>query len=115
MYQNLLIITLSVVELGNVADKMGRAKGAARYTTLIDLADEAIMLGKVDVHKAKEELQKLKDDAGLKESFMKEVKEKLDLVDDDLEVKVEHALSLGVKVYEVVSESISLAKSFKKK
>lgn len=115
MYHNLLIVALAVVELGNVGDKMGRAKGMARYMTLTELADEAIMMGKVDMKKAKEELKLVQSDAGLKASFLKEIKDKLDLVDDVLESQIEQALELGIKLYDAVAESIEFAKSLKKK
>lgn len=115
MYNNLLIITMALVEVGNVADKMGRAKGSARYMSIIDLADEAIMMSKVDMAKAKEELKLIKSDAGLKASFLADVKEKLDLVDDVLEEKIEEGLELGIKIFEDVKASIDFAKSFKKK
>lgn len=115
MYSNLLIVAMAVVELGNVGDKMGRAKGMARYMVLTELADEAIMMGKVDMKKAKEELKLIQSDAGLKASFLKDIEEKLDLVDNELEHKIEQGLELGVKLYEAVAESIEFAKSLKKK
>lgn len=114
MYQNLLILTLAVVELGNVADKFGRSKGMARYMTLTELADEAIMMSKFDPAKAKEEYKKVLADEGLKASFINDIKQKFNIVDQDLEQKIEKSLEVGLKLYDAVKDSIELAKSFKK-
>lgn len=109
--ENLKPIVALALELGNVADKVGREKGAARYLNLMDLFDELTGLAKVDFAKVKKEVADL--DASEREELHTFMKVKFDIVDDKLEMAIEEGLKIIEEAYGLVTRSIDLAKGLK--
>ena len=106
------VLALSI-ELGNVADKIGRTKGAVRYLSLMDLFDELMALGKVDFKLLSEEIKDL--DAAEREELHAFLKEKFDIVDDKLEMAIEEGIKIAEEAYGLVNRSIALAKGLSEK
>src|SRR5690606_41545942 len=90
--ENLKPLVSLGIELGNVADKMGRSKGAARFGHLLMLTDEAMALGSVDFSKVKAEIKDL--DESEKQQLKDHLKAKFDIVDDKLEVAIESGIDI---------------------
>lgn len=109
--ENLKPLVALGIELGNVGDKVGRTKGAARYLHLMDLFDELTGLAKVDFGKAKEEIKDL--DAAEREELHTFMKVKFDIVDDKLEMAIEEGLKIVEEAYGLITRSIDLAKGLK--
>lgn len=109
--ENLKPIVALALELGNVGDKVGRTKGAARYLHLMDLFDELTGLAKVDFKKVKEEIKDL--NAAEREELHTFMKVKFDIVDDKLEMAIEEGLKIIEEAYGLVTRSIELAKGLK--
>lgn len=99
------------VELGNVADKIGRTKGAGKYGHLLLLMDEVTALGSVDFKQVMPEIKDL--DAVEKATLLQSVKEKFDIVDDKLEAVIEEGLAILVDASALVQRSIDLSKQLK--
>jgi len=110
---NLTPIVLLVVEAGNVADKMGRSKGMARYMHLTSLFDELLAFGRVDFAAAKAEYGD-RDDVE-KAQIKAEVKAKFDLVDDDLEDIIEDSFDAMENIYGGFEKCIGIYKRVKAK
>ena len=108
---NLKPIVSLGIELGNVADKVGRNTGASRYLHLMDLFDELTALGSVEFKKVGAEIKDL-DEAERKE-LHEHIKVKFDIVDDKLEMAIEKGLSLVERQYGLVKEAMELAKELK--
>lgn len=108
---NLKPIVALGFEMGNVGDKMGRTKGAARYLALMDLFDELMGLAKIDFSKVKAEIKDL--DASEREELHNFMKAKFDIVDDKLEMAIEEGLKIVEEAYGLVTRSIALAKGLK--
>ena len=108
---NLKPIIALGIELGNVADKVGRAKGATRYLSLMDLFDELMALGKVDFKLVSKEAGEL--DTEERAELHSFLKAKFDIVDDKLEVAIEEGLKIVEEAYGLVNRSMALAKSLK--
>lgn len=106
--QNLLKMILLGVEVGNVADKMGRAKGMARYMYITELFDEVVAIGSVDFHEAKREAKDLDDEE--KAMIQAEIAKKLDIVDDELEMIIEDALAAVQTMVSGVIKAIDIVK-----
>lgn len=109
--ENLKPIVALALELGNVADKIGREKGAAKYLHLMDLFDELTGLAKVDFKKVKEEVKDL--DAAEREELHAFMKVKFDIVDDKLEMAIEEGLKIVEEAYGLVTRSMDLVKGLK--
>lgn len=109
---NLKPIIALGIEMGNVADKIGRAKGAARYLHLADLFDELTGLGKVDFKLLDDEIKDL--DASEREELHNFLKVKFDIVDDKLEMAIEEGLKIVEEAYGLVDRSINLVRGLKK-
>jgi len=109
--ENLKKVVALGVELGNVADKVGRSKGMARFAHALDLADEVFALSSVDFQVLKKEAGEL--DEADRASLKLYIKEKFDLVDDKLELAIEEALSIVEMQAAVVTKSVALYKSLK--
>lgn len=108
---NLKPIVALAIELGNVADKIGRAKGASRYLGIMDLFDELMALAGVDFKAVKEEVKDL--DASEREELHNFLKAKFDIVDDKLELAIEEGLKIAEEMYGLVDRSIKLVKGLK--
>jgi hypothetical protein len=108
---NLKPVVALGIELGNVADKVGRNTGAARYLGLMDLFDELTALGSVDFKAIGAEIKDL-DDAETKE-LHEFLKVKFDIVDDKLEMAIEEGLKIVEEAYGLVNRSIALVKGLK--
>lgn len=110
---NVKILLLFALELGNVADSIGRhpEKGVARYGKLLDLMDEMMALGTMKLDQVVPEFEDL-DDAE-KADLMAAMKSKFDIEDDKLEGAIEDGLGIVVDAVSLVQKSISLVKSFK--
>lgn len=104
------VVALSF-EAGNVGDKVGRLKGAARYLALMDLFDELMGLAKVDFKMIMAEIKDL-DDAETTE-LHDFIKVKFDIVDDKLEIAIEESIKIAEEMYSLVKRSMALAKSMK--
>lgn len=109
--ENLKPIVALGIELGNVADKIGRGKGAARYLPLMDLFDELMALNGVSFAAVKAEIKDL--DAGEREELHSFLKVKFDIVDDKLELAIEEGLKIVEEAYGLVVRSINLVKGLK--
>lgn len=109
--ENLKPIVALALELGNVGDKIGRAKGATRYLSLMDLFDELTGLAKVDFKKVKEEIKDL--DAAEREELHNFMKVKFDIVDNKLEMAIEEGLKIVEEAYGLVTRSMDLVKGLK--
>jgi len=100
-----------VAEIGNVADFMGRNKGASKYLKIVDLFDELTAIGSVDFK------QVLNDFKGLENSDRSELVEKItakiDLGDAKVESLIEEGLGIAVDLASIVERSITLVKTFK--
>ena len=110
--ENLKPIVALALEMGNVGDQIGRAKGAARYLELMDLFDELMGLAKVDFLKVQQEVQDL--DATERAELHAFMKVKFDIVDNKLEMAIEEGLKIVEEAYGLVARSINLAKGLKK-
>lgn len=108
---NIVPILLFVAELGNILDVVGRAKGMARYMLITGLLDEVAALGMVDFEIMKQEILEL--DAGEREELQEKLKEKLDLVDDNLEAFIEDGIGIVEDAYSLISRSIELVNKVK--
>lgn len=108
---NILPLILLGVEMGNVADKIGRTKGMARYFKLTELFDEGVAVMGVDFKQVKEEIKDL--DADEKLMIKNAIKEKFDIVDDKLELAIEKSLDIVENLMNVVQSSIDLFKELK--
>lgn len=98
-------------ELGNVADKVGRTKGASKYFALVDLFDEVTALGSVDFKLIDDEIKDL--DATERETLHQAIKDKFDIVDDKLENAIEEAIAILSEQVKLVERSIKLVKDYK--
>lgn len=108
---NLKPVVSLAIELGNVADKVGRNTGATRYLHLMDLFDELTALGSVDFKQVSKEIKDL-DEAERKE-LHDHLKLKFDIVDDKLELAIEQGISIIDRQYSLINESITLYRSIK--
>lgn len=108
---NILPLILLAVEMGNVADKMGRTKGMARYFKLTELFDEGVAVMGIDIKQAKEEIKDLDEDEKL--MIKNAIKEKFDIVDDKLEGVIEKSLDIVDDLFKVIQNSIELFNSLK--
>lgn len=104
-------IAMMALEVGNVADKMGRSKGMERYFHLTSLFDEMTALSSVDFKKAKAQFKDL-DEAEM-ETLMSKAKPKFDIADDKLEMAIEEGLDIMIDLYSAIDRSIELVKKFK--
>lgn len=109
--KNLMPIAMLTFELGNVADKAGRATGAARYLALMDLFDELMALGNVDFKQVAAEIKDL--DSAESAQLHDAIKAKFDIVDDKLELAIEEGLKIAEEAHGLVQRSIALAKGLK--
>ena len=96
------------IELGNVADKMGRAKGSIRYLPLFELFDELTALGSVDFSQVRKEIEDL--DSSERSELNSFLKSNFDIVDDRLEGVIEDSLEVIEQAYALVKRSIELVK-----
>jgi len=108
---NLKPIVALGIELGNVADKVGRNTGATRYLSLMDLFDELTGLGSVDFKVVMAEIKDLDDVERME--LHEFLKAKFDIVDDKLEMAIEDGLKIVEEAYGLVKRSMDLAKSLK--
>jgi len=109
--KNLKPVLALGIELGNVADKVGRQTGAARYLGLMDLFDELTALGSVDFKEVSKEIKDL--DAQEREELHAFLKVKFDIVDDKLEMAIEDGLKIVEEAYGLIKRSQALYKSLK--
>lgn len=109
--QNLKPIVAMAIELGNVGDQIGRAKGVARFMALTALFDEAMALGSVDFKAAQAEIKDL--DAAEKAELIAFIDAKFDIVSDKLEVVIEESLEIASELYDVAAKAIALVKKAK--
>ncbi len=108
---NLKIVVAVGIEMGNVADVMGRTKGAARYFALMSLTDELFALQGCDFSLLDDEIKDLSEVEGTElNSF---IAAKFDIASDRLESVIERALTIVKKQADVIIESIDLAKYIK--
>lgn len=110
---NILPLIFLGVEMGNVADKMGRTKGMKRYFYATELLDEAIEIRKVDFSQVRLEIADL--DSSEREKIEIAIKEKFNIVDDNLENAIEKAISIVERQVFVITDSIDLYKELKAK
>lgn len=110
--QNLELVVMLAVEMGNVGDKMGRTKGMERYFHLTALFDELVALGNIDSKQVVEEFKDL--DAAERKAIEDKVKAKFDIADDQLEGMIEEALGIVGDASSIVTRSVALFKGFKK-
>jgi len=99
------------IEVGNVVDKMGHTSGAAKYTSLMSLADEIFALSHVDFKLAKEQIKEV--DAAEKAELMEYVKNKFDIVDDKLEGVIEESIDVLIDLEAAIEKAIGLYKNLK--
>jgi hypothetical protein len=99
------------VELGNVADVMGRTKGVAKFMALSSLMDEAIAAGSIDFKQVKEEIKDL--DASEIAELHSFIGAKFDIKSDKLEATIEGALGIAIDLFELVEKAIALSKAAK--
>lgn len=108
---NILPLILLSIEMGNVADKMGRTKGLARYMKLTELFDEGVAVMGVDFKQIKEEIKDLDDDERL--MIKNAIKEKFDIVDDKLEGVIEKSLDSLDNLINSIQSLVELYKGLK--
>lgn len=110
--ENLKKLVMLVVELGNVGDQMGRLKGVARFSPLMNLYDEAMALAGVDLKAALAELKDL--DSVERAALHRDVCAKFDIADDNLEGAIEACFGIVEKAFSLYSDSVAVARMFKK-
>lgn len=108
---NLKPIVALGIEMGNVADKIGREQGVKRWMHIADLFDELLSLGKVDFKMVSKEIDDLDESEKLELNAF--LKEKFNIVDDKLEVAIEGGLKLIADQYSLVKKAIKLANDLK--
>lgn len=108
---DLKILLALLIEIGNVADAVGRDTTIARWGKLFNLIDEVAALGSIHLDQVVPEFKDLDEaeQADLK-AFLKE---KLQLADVNLEAAIEKGLDIVTDAVKLVENSISLVKSFK--
>jgi hypothetical protein len=99
------------LEVMNVADAMGRTKGAARYTKLMDILDEAMALSGASFDEAKLEVASLNDTE--KALLFTKIKNKFDIVDDKLEVAIEESMQIIVDQFKIVERAKTVYRTLK--
>lgn len=110
--ENLKKVVALGIEIGNVADKFGKAEGTAnKISTLMALTDEVLAIPGVDFNKVKDEVGDL-DDAE-KAELLQFVKDKFDISNDKLEASIEGGLGIALKLEALVKEGIALVNSLK--
>lgn len=109
--KNVLPIVMLGVEMGNIADKMGRTKGMARYMHITSLFDEVMALGSVDFSQVKLELKDL--DATERATIEKDIKDKFDIVDKNLEGVIEEAINIIESAVIVITRSVTMVGKIK--
>jgi hypothetical protein len=106
--EQLTKVVLFVADLANVTDKLLTGGG---FISLFQLGPELISLANLDVAQFKKEVSEL--DADDKAKLVAAFKAKLALPDSKLEVKIETAVDLVVKVADTVSSLVSFVQSLK--
>lgn len=109
--KNVLPVFMLACEIGNVADFMGRTKGAGKYMKLVDLFDEINGVGGVAWAEVMNEFKAM--DTAARAELLAEVKAKLDLPDDKVEAKIEEGLALMVELVGTVEKTIAFVKALK--
>jgi len=101
-----------LIELGNIADKMGRLKGMARYMHITQLFDEMTAMADFKFAEMKKEI----DDYSVEEMAELEnfIVEKFNIEKDELEKVIEKAFAIGLKVYGLLDELKLLLKKEEK-
>lgn len=100
-----------LLEMGNVGDYIGSHPelGAARWSKITDLFDEAMLMTTFSFSDMKKEFTELdKED---RDKVITALKKKFDLENDELELKIEDGLDLAIQTYELVLKIISFSKS----
>ncbi len=101
-----------VIEMGNVGDKMGRAKGMARYMHLTSLFDELMALGNMDSAKLKAQLKDI--DAAEMTEIKVFLAGKFDIEDNKLEIAIEEGLAIFTEIYSLYKRTMVLVGTLKK-
>lgn len=99
------------IEVGNVADVMGRTQGIAKFMALSSLMDEVISINGVDFKKVQEEVKDL-DQTELAELHAF-IGSKFDIKSDKLEAIIEGAIGISIDLFELGQKAIALVKSAK--
>lgn len=109
--KNLKPVVALAIEMGNVADVMGRTKGVARFMALTALMDEAMAINGVDFKAVKAEIKDL--DSAEKDELNAFIAAKFDIASDKLEGIIEEAVDLAADIYDVGAKAIALVKKAK--
>lgn len=112
--ENLKLLISLPIELGNIADAIGRdsKSGWKRYLKLVDCLDEVLDAVKVNYSELESELRDLDDVE--KAELQKYIAEKFDIADENLESVIERSLVILQNIGSLVVESIALFKTVKK-
>ena len=118
--ENLYKVLELIIEAGNIAEEISQKSSEGTFKwydrwlfPLVRLGDEAAGLFTI---KFKEIYPEFKDlTSAEKEELVTRMKEKFDIANKELEIKVEAAFIILFKVEDIIVELIELAKSFKKK
>jgi len=108
---NIIKVFNLLLEMGNVGDFIGAHPelGAARWSKITDLFDEAMLMTTFSFSEMKKEFAEL--DPEDRQKVMTALKKKFDLENDALELKIEDGLDLAVQLYELINKIISFSKS----
>lgn len=100
--ENLKKFMALIIEMGNVADQMGRLKGMARYMFITQLFDEMTMMATFSYDQMKKEFEDLSpEEMAELEKFLIG---KFNIEKDDLEAVIEKSFVIGLKVFGLIDE-----------
>jgi len=109
--ENLKLMISLPIELGNIADKIGKEKEWKRWLNLIDALDEVVDVLKVDWKQLQQECADLSE--AEKAELYKHISEKFDIANDKLEGAIEKSILILVTIASMVKESIDLFRALK--
>ena len=112
--ENLKLLISLPIELGNIADAIGRdsKSGWKRYLKLVDCLDEIIDVVRVDYAKLKLEVQDLNEVEKIE--LQAYIATKFDIANENLEIVIEKSLAILEDASTLVINSIELFKNNKK-
>jgi hypothetical protein len=111
--ENLKKVFALVIEMGNVADKIGQENSKAwrKWFTVIELVDEIGALLTVDWKMLKPEYMDLSD--GEKQEIRQFLKEKFDIKNDKLEMVIEDSFIIAQEIEVMVKKLIALVREMR--
>lgn len=110
--EDLTKCVMLAVEVGNVADAMGRTKGMAKYGHLMAIMDEMTLMAGVSMANVIAQCKDL--DGEERVQLHNAIKLKLDLADEELELVIVEALGLIVDGAALIQRAVRMVKNFKK-